>query len=300
MRLYLSCRLFAALQLTLIPICSHSADNTKDLTTQQKAIEEMVNASTSAVDLSVKLGIDAVCVPLSQDEIVCQWEGPHPETKLYINVLCYVSVDPSHKKVTWDAQNRCRIPSRLPLEPKVIEKMVNASTSAGDLSVNLRIIPDCDPLSPDEFLCQWDDYRAERSTIRIFCSMFVDQSHKKVTWDAQNRCQIHSLLPLGSSSKNNTKYLATRLKAIEEMVNASTSAGDLSVNLGIAPDCGPLIDPEILDEILCQWHDYHVEESTIRVFCSMLVNKSRTKAIWKAQDGCRIYSTLPAEPPELH
>ncbi len=215
MRLYLSCRLFAALQLTLIPICSHSADNAKDLTSWQKAIEEMVNASTSAGDLSVKLGIDPVCVPLSQDEVLCQWDDPHPETKLYVNVFCYVSLDPSRKKVTWNAQKRCR---------------------------------------------------------------------------------IHSVLPLGSSSKDNTEYLATRQKAIEEMVDASTSAGDLSMNLGIAPDCGPLIDPEILDEILCQWYDYHTEESTIRVFCSMLVNKSRTKAMWEAQDGCRIYSTLPPEP----
>ncbi len=296
MRLYLSCRLFAALQLTLIPICSHSADNTKDLTSWQKEIGKIMNASTSAGDLSVKLGIDPVCVPLSQDEVLCQWDDLHPETKLYVNVFCYVSLDPSRTKVTWNAQKRCRIPPPLPLESKTIQKMVNASTSAGDLSVNLGIIPDCDPLSLDEFLCQWDDYRAEGSSISIFCSMFVDQSRKKVTWNPQKRCRIHSVLPLGSSSKDNTEYLATRQKAIEEMVDASTSAGDLSMNLGIAPDCGPLIDPEILDEILCQWYDYHAEESTIRVFCSMLVNKSRTKAMWEAQDGCRIYSTLPPEP----
>ncbi len=195
MRLYLSCRLFAALQLTLIPICSHSADNTKDLTSWQKEIEKIMDASTSAVDLSVKLGIDPVCVPLSQDEVLCQWDDPHPETKLYINVFCYVSLNPSRTKVTWNAQKRCQIPSPLPLESKAIQKMVNTSTSAGDLSVNLGIIPDCDPLSPDEFLCQWYDYHTEESTIRVFCSMLVNKSRTKAMWEAQDGCRIHSTLP---------------------------------------------------------------------------------------------------------
>ncbi len=99
-------------------------------------------------------------------------------------------------------------------------------------------------------------------------------------------------IPISSSSPNNTKDLTAQQMKIEKIVNASTSAGDLSVKLGIDPVCVPLSQ----DEVLCQWYDYHSEKSTIRVFCSMLVNKSRTEAMWEAQDGCRIYSTLPPEP----
>ncbi len=301
--------LFIILIITFSPISLSYADNTKDLTAQQKAIEKILNTSTSAGDLSVKLGIDPVCVPLSQDEFLCQWDDPHPETKLYINVSCYIYVNPSRTKVKWDAQNRCRIHAPLPLSSssvdntentatrqKEIEEIVNASTSAGDLSVKLGIAPDCDALSPDEFLCQWDDYHAEGSTIRVFCFMFVDQSRKKVTWDAQNRCRTYSTLPLSLSYADNTKDLTARRKKIEKILNISTSAGDLSVKLGIAPDCGPLIDPQIPDEILCQWYDYRVEGSTISVFCFMFLNRLRTKAIWDAKDGCRIYSPLPPEP----
>jgi bacterioferritin-associated ferredoxin len=219
-------------------------------------------------------------------------------------------VNPSRTEVKWDAQDGCRIYAPLPpsspskdntkdlaARQKEIEKIVNASASAGDLSVKLGIAPDCDPLSPDEFLCQWDDYHIEmRSYINVFCVMFVNQSRKKVIWDAQDDCRIYAPLPLNSSAKYTAENLAARQKEIEKIVNASASAGDLSVKLGIAPDCGSLIADQNLEQILCQWHDYHGEGSTISVFCSMFLNNSRTKAIWDAQDGCRIYAPLPPEP----
>jgi hypothetical protein len=309
MRLYVSCLLFAALQLTLIPICSHSAANTKDLTSWQKEIEKIVNTSTAAGDISVKLGIDPDCNPLSQDEILCQWDDYHLETNFPVKVFCSLYVNPSRKKIKWDAQDSCRIYSPFPLSSsskdktehfatrkREIEEIVDASTSAGDLSVKLGINPDCDPLSPDEFLCQWDDYNDEmRSYINVFCFMFVNQSHKKVIWDAQD-CRIYSPLSLSSSSKDNAENLATRRREIEKIVDASTSAGNLSMRLGIAPDCNPLIPDQPLDQILCQWYDYHAKGATISVFCFMLLNKSRTEAIWNAQDQCRIYAPLPPEP----
>jgi hypothetical protein len=215
MRLYVSCLLFAALQLTLIPICSHSAANTKDLTSWQKEIEKIVNTSTAAGDISVKLGID----------------------------------------------------------------------------------PDCNPLSQDEILCQWDDYHLETNfPVKVFCSLYVNPSRTKVKWDAQDSCRIYSSLSLSSSSKDNAENLATRRREIEKIVDASTSAGNLSMRLGIAPDCNPLIPDQPLDQILCQWYDYHAKGATISVFCFMLLNKSRTEAIWNAQDQCRIYAPLPPEP----
>ena len=105
-----------------------------------------------------------------------------------------------------------------------------------------------------------------------------------------------TLIPICSHSAANTKDLTSWQKEIEKIVNASASAGDLSVKLGITPDCGSLIADQSLEQILCQWYDYHGEGSTISVFCSMFLNNSRTKAIWDAQDGCRIYAPLPPEP----